>query len=76
MPSESRSVNPEHWREIERIYNLALERPPHERESLLDSECGGDASLRRDVDVLLRRTPSAQNFLNEPAVVVASQSFG
>src|SRR5205809_703423 len=69
-------MNPEHWREIERIYNLALERPSHERERLLDSECGGDASLRRDVDVLLRRTPSAQSFLNEPAVVVASQSVG
>ena len=28
----------ERWRQIERIYHLALDRPPHEREALLDGD--------------------------------------
>ena len=61
-------MNPERWRQIERIYHLALDRPPHEREVFLDSECHGDQRLRLEVDLLLRRTPSAESFLTEPAI--------
>jgi len=68
-------VNPDRWRQIERIYHLALERPPHEREVFLDSECHGDERLRLELDVLLRRTPSAESFLTEPAIAVAPQSI-
>lgn len=68
-------VNPDHWRRIDRIYHLALDRPPHERAVLLERECDGDDRLRREVDVLLRRTPSAEQFLIEPAVAVAARSI-
>jgi len=69
-------VNPERWRQIERIYNLALDRPLHEREGFLDSQCHGDQSLRRELDRLLRRAESAATFLDEPAILVAPQLMG
>lgn len=69
-------MNPERWRQIERIYHLALDRPPHEREVFLDSECHGDQRLRLEVDLLLRRTPSAESFLTEPAIAVAAHAIG
>jgi serine/threonine protein kinase/tetratricopeptide (TPR) repeat protein len=69
-------VNPERWRQIERIYHLALDRSPHEREVFLDSQCHGDESLRLEVDLLLRRTPSAEGFLTEPAIAAAVHSIG
>jgi hypothetical protein len=69
-------VNSDRWRELERIYHLALERPPHEREGFLNSQCQGDESLRIELESLLRRTPSVENFLKEPAVAVAAQVMG
>ena len=69
-------MNPDRWRQIERIYHLALARPPHERERLLDRECHADERLRAGVELLLRRTPSAEGFLTEPAVAIAAQSIG
>ena len=60
------AVNPERWRYIERIYHLAMARPAHERELLLDDECRGDESLRLEVASLLSRAASAEHFLNEP----------
>jgi eukaryotic-like serine/threonine-protein kinase len=69
-------VKPERWRELERIYHLALERPPHEREGFLNSQCQGDESLRIELESLLHRTPSVENFLKEPAVAVAAQMVG
>jgi serine/threonine protein kinase len=74
--TEAESVEPDRWRQIERIYHLALERPAHEREVFLDSECHGDERLRLELDVLLRRTASAESFLTEPAVAIAAQSIG
>jgi len=69
-------VNPERWRELERIYHLALARPPHEREGFLNSQCQGDESLRLELESLLSRTPSVETFLNEPAVAVAAHVVG
>ena len=57
---DAEPVNPDRWRQIERIYHLALDRPLHEREVVLDSECHGDQRLSLEVDVLLRRTPSSE----------------
>ena len=61
-------MNPERWRQIERIYHVALERPPREREAFLKNECHGDEGLRLEVHSLLFRAASAKNFLDEPAV--------
>jgi len=55
---------------------MALERPPHEREGFLNAQCHGDESLLLELESLLRRTPSVENFLNEPALAVAALAVG
>jgi serine/threonine protein kinase len=66
-------VNPERWREIERLYHSAMERPPRDREAFLESECANDDSLRIEVQALLSREGSADDFLEEPAAAIAAQ---
>jgi len=72
--AKAEPVNPDRWRHIERIYHLALDLPPNEREVFLDGECDGDERLRVELALLLRRTPAAEKFLTEPAVVTAPRS--
>lgn len=66
-------MNPERWRQIERLYHSALDRPSREREAFLESECRGDEDLRLEVQALLSRAASAENFLDRPAAAVAAQ---
>jgi serine/threonine protein kinase len=66
-------VNPERWRQIERLYHSALERPSREREAFLESECRGDDGLRLEVQALLSRAASAENFLDSSAAAVAAR---
>jgi hypothetical protein len=40
-------MNPERWREIERLYHAALEQGPDSRENFLVAACGGDEDLRQ-----------------------------
>jgi TolB-like protein/tRNA A-37 threonylcarbamoyl transferase component Bud32/Tfp pilus assembly protein PilF len=47
------TVDPERWRKIERIYHLALERDPGERDGFLAEACPDDSDLLREVASLL-----------------------
>ena len=47
-------MNPERRRQIEGLYNTALEREPGARQSFLEEACG-DVDLRRAVETLLAR---------------------
>jgi non-specific serine/threonine protein kinase len=51
------------WLEIETLYNSACERKPEERGAYLESACGGDESLRLEVESLLAHEELAANFL-------------
>ena len=53
------------WNELSRIYHAALEREASAREAFLDTECAGDAALRREVASLLAHHQSA-GFLDNP----------
>jgi len=44
---------PERWRQIEDIFNAALERGPAARPAFLEKACGGNETLRRQADDLL-----------------------
>jgi len=46
-------MTPERWRQIDRLYQAALERDATEREAFLDKACAGDEELRREVESLL-----------------------
>jgi len=69
-------VNPERWLRVERIYNRALEQPPHARAAFLDGECASDRTLRADLEQLLNLTPEAERFLDVPAVAAAARQIG
>jgi eukaryotic-like serine/threonine-protein kinase len=54
-------MDPERWRKIERLYHLALEQAPAQRNRLLAEACQDDAELRGEVESLL-----AQSGVTEP----------
>ncbi len=53
----------ERWQEIEKLYHSALERRPEDRQSYLESTCGDDDALRREVESLLASDDLAASFL-------------
>ena len=61
-------MEPERWRQIERLYRAALERPESERTAFLETTCGGDDTLRRAVESLLAGEAQAEHFLESPAI--------
>ncbi len=63
------------WREIERLYHAALGRPESERRAFLEETCGGDETLRRQVESLLAGETEAENFLESPAAAIAAQAL-
>ncbi len=48
------------WKLIEEIYHAALGRESNERSRFLDSACGNDAELRREVESLIRESGASQ----------------
>ncbi len=61
--------------EIERLYHAAREKGPGEREAFLEKACGGDESLRKEVESLLACRSEAKDFLEAPAVEVAAKAI-
>jgi serine/threonine protein kinase len=56
-------MDPERWREVDRLFEEALDRPPEERPAFLDAACAGDAALRREVEHLLAADEEGAGFL-------------
>jgi tetratricopeptide (TPR) repeat protein len=57
-------MEPERWREIERVYHLAREQAPSERTAILVQTCGADEELRREVESLLNHGAGGQEYLD------------
>jgi serine/threonine-protein kinase len=57
---------PDHrlWHRIDRLFQLAIDLGPEERERMLELECGGDLELRRRVESLLRIDAGEVPFLD------------
>jgi eukaryotic-like serine/threonine-protein kinase len=60
-------MDPERWRQIEKVYHDALRVDPGRRAEFLRSACGSDPDLRREVESLLNQEVSAAEFLEKPA---------
>ena len=60
-----RTMDAERWAQLENLYHAALERPADARSSYLDTACGGDAELRREVESLLAQDSASP--LDRPA---------
>jgi eukaryotic-like serine/threonine-protein kinase len=61
------------WQRIEALYHSALKIPAEHRVAFLEDSCGGDASLREEVESLLARQSEAADFLEAPALEVAAR---
>lgn len=64
-------MNPEHWKKVEEVFELALQRPPADRAAFLDAACEGDASLRSQIETLLLSLDRAGNFMEASAFGVS-----
>lgn len=51
------------WQKIESLYHSAREREPDERRSYLETACGGDEEILREVESLLKNDELAARFL-------------
>jgi serine/threonine protein kinase/Tol biopolymer transport system component len=65
-------MDAERWRQISQLYDAALLTATPGRAAFVREACGGDELLQREVESLLARDGSAQNFLNAPAVGAAA----
>src|SRR4030095_10377709 len=56
------------WRQLESLYNKALEMDESRRVQFLREACAGDSELRHDVERLLAGGPAAASFIERPAL--------
>ena len=60
-------MEPERYREVERLYHLALDCEAGGRRAFLERVCGGDQTLLREVESLLAFQKPAERFMEIPA---------
>jgi hypothetical protein len=60
------------WQVVERIYQLAVQRPEAERAAFLERACAGDDELEREVALLLETPDMAAAFLSDSGVLPGS----
>jgi serine/threonine-protein kinase len=65
-------MKPERWRQVDQLFQPAIERAPEERAAFISEACGGDGSLRREVEALLAADGQAESLIEAPAYAVAA----
>ena len=76
LPGAERGRNlmkAERWKQVNDLFQSAVERAPEERAAFLDEACHGDEGLRREVESLLTSHERAENFIESPAFEVAPE---
>src|SRR5207248_6685610 len=63
----------ERWKQVNDLFQSAVERAPGERAAFLDETCNSDEELRREVESLLSSHGRATNFIELPAFEVAPE---
>lgn len=66
-------MTPERWKQVEDVFQSALDFPVERREAFLDEVCGDDATLRGQVEALIQSHDSAGSFIEAPAFAGANQ---
>ena len=66
-------MNAERWKQVNDLFQLAVERPPGERATFLGEACHDDEGMRREVESLLTSYERAENFIELPAFEVAPE---
>lgn len=60
-------MDPERWRKIEQLYQLALEQEPAQQDHFLAEACQGDADLRGEVESLLAQSGGRELLVDKTA---------
>src|SRR5437762_9178695 len=63
----------ERWKQVNDLFQSAVERAPGERAAFLDEACQGDEPLRHEVGSLLTSHERSENFIELPAYQVAPE---
>ncbi|HXU36005.1 MAG TPA: protein kinase [Blastocatellia bacterium] len=63
----------ERWKQIDGIFQAALDRGQAERAAFLDEACKGDRSLRREVEALIDSHDKAGSFIEAPVFEAAAE---
>jgi serine/threonine protein kinase len=61
-------MNSERWQQIETVLQVALDLPPNDRASYLESACNGDEELLTETVSLIAAHEEAGNFIEMPAI--------
>ena len=67
-------MEPERWQVIEELFHSACDLPEGQRNSFLREACNGDASLRLELETLLKHCSHTQSVLDEPAIAVMAKA--
>jgi serine/threonine protein kinase len=68
-------MNADGWERLKQVFQEALQQPPAARASFLDTACGDDASLRREVESLLGAHEGAGPFLETPSQAMTEEAL-
>jgi serine/threonine protein kinase len=63
------------WRQVEELYDAALELPVAERAAFVETACAGDEELRRELVSLLEAEQQIGDFMQSPALDIAAQGI-
>src|ERR1700688_403451 len=66
-------MRPELWRRVEELCQKALDFDASRRAQFLQSACGNDDELRREVEILLANQKKAEQFMESPALNLAGK---
>ncbi len=65
-------MNQEKWREISKIFHLALEKSAAERSAFLDEKCAGNEEFRREIETLLNASDEEDSFIDSTKIGLAA----
>src|SRR5262245_55395936 len=63
----------ERWKQVNDLFQSAVDRAPEERAAFLDEACHDDDDMRREVESLLTSYKQAENFIEVPAFEIAPE---
>ena len=61
-------MNSPRWKQIDELFEAALELEPDTRIAFLNEACAGDEALRKEVETLLASDEQAESFIETPAI--------
>jgi serine/threonine protein kinase len=66
-------MTPEQWAQVKVGFHAATELPPAKRADFVREHCNGDAEMLRELQLLLESHDEAEHFIENPALVSASE---